>query len=952
MNTLIVSQNVRSMTNFCELITHFENELNDIAVIAIQETWQVNNILNCTIKDFHMPYIKQRCNAKGGGVGVWVKKGYKFVIQNNLEYFEEEVLEIQTIKIESFSKANSTYLINTYRPPGPSIAKTGEIIASIIKEIKVKDEKAAILLLGDFNVDMFKMGIHKDSETFYDTLTELNLCPQILTATRVTPTTSTLIDNIFSSKIPIADSGTIATNVSDHLATYIKVQCNGNKNVQHQYKRTKVYIPGVKYTLQNTAWYYGNNVDEVYNNFIEKVKDSVKQNSQNIPNKNKRYKPVQPWMTKTILQLRSKVIQAQKKAFKTQSIETFSDFKRLRSNYQRELRQAKVKYYGRVIERAGTNTKKLWDIANKITGRQQKESNGILEIKLQNGISTADKNKIANEFNDFFQNIGPTLAKKFPDQTKFKKFLGPQPKSIFKFEECSKHDVWATIKRIKAKGSAGTDEISNVILKGIADDILEPLTYVINLSLKQGKIPKELKVAKIIPLFKKGDKHQTTNYRPISLLNVISKVLEKIVARQLTEYLETNNLLHNKQFGFRKMHNTTQPVLHMVKKVQENKQNKKHSIAIFCDLKKAFDTVDHNILLTKLEHYGVKDNEKNWFKDYLSNRKQIVQINDVTSNCLDISCGVPQGSCLSALLFLVYINDLASSTNLGTYLFADDTTLLGEGSDLKILEDEINNELIKISDWLKNNKLTFHPDKTSYIHFFKKYDEITNIQIEGKHLQQIGKEFEEMSAKFVGLHIDEQLKWLVHAREVKKKINSNTMAIIRVKEFLPKHVKLMLYNALIKPHLEYGSLIWHNSNQTELKNITTIQKRAIRAVTNTKYNAHTDPLFKELNVLKATDIYKLEALKFVKKCELNLAPQIIKQLFAKTGENLRSGKCFGLKKERSEILNNIVRSWNSRLAANKVESSLKVMCRNVTSEIMAGYSTDCDKKKCYVCKRN
>ena len=248
------------------------------------------------------------------------------------------------------------------------------------------------------------------------------------------------------------------------------------------------------------------------------------------------------------------------------------------------------------------------------------------------------------------------------------------------------------------------------MLKEILPIIVDPLCHIFNLSLQTGYIPDRFKVAKVIPVFKSGDKQIFSNYRPISLLSSLSKLLEKVVARQVEGFLRVNNILYSHQYGFRKKHGTSHPVLHFLHNIYEalNKEIPEYTLGVFLDLKKAFDTVDHKILLKKLDYYGFRGVSNHWFNNYLTGRKQYVSIDGINSELREINFGVPQGSVLGPLLFLLYINDLAQATNCATFLLADDTTLQSSSQNTSDLIISASRELEKVSLWIQSNKLTLN----------------------------------------------------------------------------------------------------------------------------------------------------------------------------------------------------------------------------------------------------
>ena len=388
---------------------------------------------------------------------------------------------------------------------------------------------------------------------------------------------------------------------------------------------------------------------------------------------------------------------------------------------KKSIRLAKAQYYHRQFENYKSDIKKTWNQINELLSKKNKVYDLPKYFFDGNNILTENVD-IANCFNNFFCNIGPSLANsiKNPQNKFYTDYLNQNIPSSFAFSTVTTEFTAKIIRKLKSKSSSGYDGFTSIQLKYISDDIVPTLTHIINQSLRTGIFPNALKTAKITPIFKKGDPHVTDNYRPISLLPIISKVFEKVVFLQMYDYFVENNLLYDSQYGFRKYHSTDYAGLEFTDKITSNLDQGKLPIAIFLDLSKAFDTIDHNILTHKLQYYGIQGTTLNWFKSYLSDRKQYVQFNESTSSHATITTGVPQGSILGPLLFIIYMNDISKVTNKFHFtLYADDTSLIepictftadmnGNNSEPT---DAINKELTLITDWLCLNKLSLNAKK-------------------------------------------------------------------------------------------------------------------------------------------------------------------------------------------------------------------------------------------------
>ena len=405
------------------------------------------------------------------------------------------------------------------------------------------------------------------------------------------------------------------------------------------------------------------------------------------------------------------------------------------------------------------------------------------------------------------------------------------------------------------------------LLKKTIHTISEPLAKIINSSFMTGNVPDQLKIAKIIPIYKDSGRKDFQNYRPISILPSISKIFERLVYNRLFCYIKKADLLSNSQYGFREGCSTYMALLDFYDQISKHIENKLYSVGVFIDLKKAFDTIDHKILLEKLYHYGIRGISHKWFESYLRNRQQFVSINGCDSSLRPIECGVPQGSILGPLLFILYINDIANcSTLLHFTLFADNTNLLSSNSDLQKLNQNLNCELNKLAIWFKANKLSLNIKKTNFITFGKKKISKNfkfKISMEGVEIDQVN------STKFLGVFIDEKLNWKEQILKLSRKISINVHVLRKVCPKIDSKSSLMLYYALIQSHLSYCTMVWGGTCKMNLEILLKLQKKAIRIITCSKYLEHTNPIFRNLRLLRVGDLYKLQVALFVHKHNYN-----------------------------------------------------------------------------------
>ena len=409
------------------------------------------------------------------------------------------------------------------------------------------------------------------------------------------------------------------------------------------------------------------------------------------------------------------------------------------------------------------------------------------------------------------------------------------------------------ISRLPNNKSHGLYSCPTQILKCASNVISNTLAEIINLSISTGVYPNKLKMAKIIPIFKADDNTDPSNYRPISLLSNFNRIFEKLIFKRMESFIEQNNLLSSSQYGFRKAFSAQHAILDIVSAIQTNMDKRLFSCGVFIDLKKAFDTVDHKILLHKLDHYGFRGVINKWFSSYLQGRTQTTQVDSYISARKDTTCGVPQGSVLGPLLFLIYINDIQEcSEKLKFFLFADDTNILYADKNLRSLELIVNQELCKLYDWLTANKLTLNVKKTNFVIFSPAQRKLTHLPkikiFDNKQNTSVALECKEF-VKYLGILIDNNLSWKHHIDHIVIKISRTIGLISKLRHFVPKHTLINIYRSLTAPYLSYGLIVWGQACKSYLDKLLKLQKRVLRFIYFSDHNQHAIPLFSDAGIL-------------------------------------------------------------------------------------------------------
>ena len=888
--------NIRSVTkNGNNLSNHLKALNHEFDIICLSETWL--NKTNHEVVGF--PDYSHVCNYReskmGGGVSILLKNGIQYHELTDLTS-STDIIECSFVQIEMTGK--NVIIGCIYRPPNSNLQGFTDEMCNISH--KLSNLNNHVYLLGDYNVDLLKFNKHQPTSDFINTMFSFSFLPLINRPTRITDNSATIIDNIFTNCHSTHDycSGIIPTDVSDHFSIFHIIYNNSTPETskpEYNLQRTinDNTITNCISVLRKTEWdnvLNSNDPETAYDIFQGKlskvINDTMPMQRHKINNK----KSLKPWITKGLLVsiANKNAMYKRLKITGDRSLEV--QYKTIKNKLSNLLRSCEKTYYKNKLEQNKNNLSKLWKTLNTVINRK-KISNKNVTFK-HNNKEIVNNLDIANHFNKYYLNITKEISSKIPKCSEDPcKYMTDKLKSSFFFTPTDEDEILEIILKLK-NSSPGHDGLSVNIIKKIKCHILTPLTHIINLSFSNGIIPDNLKIAKVIPIYKRGDHSLFANYRPISILPAFSKIIEKLAYKRIILFLDKFNILNDGQFGFRKNRSTDMAIHTLMDKLYESIENDKISLGIFIDFSRAFDTISHDILLKKLQFYGFRGKAHDWIKNYLTNRKQFVAYNNSHSQLGDVTIWVPQGSILGPLLFLLYVNDIyAISKQMSCIQFADDTTLLASGNNLTDLTCVVNTELRNINQWINLNKLSLNIAKTSYMVMSgssRKFD--TNnckIFINDQCIEQVNQ------TKFLGVIIDDKLTWNLHIDHICNKVSKGIGILLRARQVLYGQTLITLYNALIKPHFMYCITVWGNTYKKYLNKLQLVQKKIIRIITYSEFSAHTAPLLDKLNILNIHQLIEYFVGIFIYKSlhhdlSNSLCDLFIRNFNARNSDNLRS----------------------------------------------------------------
>ena len=901
-NLRICHTNVRSLSRskFLGIKTSL-TELYDI--ITISETHVhagVPNNLFC-LSDFH-EIIRNDRAGEGGGVAVFVRDSITYK-----RIFQYEKPNIEAIWLQISSIEGKVLVCSCYRPPKDN--NFWAEFAGVLDEVK-EDHTSSVIILGDLNADLSMPNGRKLSQL----CDSHNFAYLVNEPTRITDNTATILDQIivncpnFVRKVEVSPP----VSTSDHCTVGIHLSFKIKKEAAYE---RKIWIfkdadfdkfRNALLTTDFNQCFEDNNVNVACSKWTETFLSVA---NETIPNKKVIIRPNDsPWYTSELRTMRRRMLRAYHKFKSTKRENDWASYKTLKNEYHHGLDEAEAAYKQSLSSSLEhqRNSKRWWQTVKWLLGKGGDTSYPSLNINDKNINLNKEK---AEAFNNFFlshSSIDESNAV-LPDDNEF-----PEGISNIVATENEVHDL---LKCIDPSKSTGPDGVSPRLLKEAGVAIVPSLTKLMNLSLSSATVPDSWKLAHVIPLFKKGEKSEVNNYRPVSLLSCVSKILERVVFKHIFNYLRDSHFLSEHQSGFQPGDSTVNQLCYLYHTFCEALDNKKDVYIVFCDVRKAFDRVWHKGLLYKLRKAGICGLLLAWFENYLKDRYQQVVIRGEKSEIGLIRAGVPQGSVLGPLLFLVYINDLTSVTQCKIKLFADDTSLYIDFDNSAEAEEALNNDMLNIQNWANQWLVSFSPVKTKLMTCSFKNTQPATVVFDNTQIESV------QNHRHLGLILSHDLTWSCHVQSLIQSVSPLIDVLKKLKHSLDRRTLETIYFSFIRPKLEYGCHIWDNCSKHDSDLLEGVQLDMARVITGARRGTSHALLYKETNWQLLSERRENIKLKNFIKIVNNDSPLYLSALLPKTfGElrpNTRNPNNYIQFKARTETFSSSffpssIRLWNTK----------------------------------------
>ena len=849
--------NCRSSVNKEEEIFNYIEEY-EPDLLFLTETWFDKSVVLTShippgykmIRNDRSETFKEKYGKNsGGGIAVLFKKQLNV---EKIDLMKEETEEILWVNVKVKKGLIVGTLYNTGYCDLLNDKKGESILEKHIKEAVSKN--CDICILGDFNVDLKKPSLAK-TRKLKTIFKDYNMKQIIKSPTRIDKNTGreSIIDHIWLNTDNI--NAGVLPGISDHFSTYVHLRKEKIKSLPQKIKIRNFkkfciekFKSDLELNLKNSELQKSietENPNEAIKILTGKIQTTLDKHAPIIEIYEKEKKDYIPWYNAELKEKLNKKREMLKDARSHGMFLYKKEIKFLTNKIKAIKFMLKKEYATEKLEASEKDMKDLWKILNQLLGNKKKE------IIMPDFLTQTKINK----FNKYFATVGYETQKS--QKIEFKKESGKIQYDFepFNFQQENKENIEKIIGMIKSNVATGYDNIPSKIIKLTKETLSPYLTEIINISYKTGIFPDLLKKAVVTPIFKEDDKNEIRNYRPISILPVISKIFEKSAAGQLILYLEKNQLLSPFQHAYRKYHSTVTCLFELLNNIYEKLDNKKMVAIVSLDLSKAFDSINHKLLLQKLENLNINVDSINYIKSYLNHRTQVTKFSNLISEENKIKSGVPQGSILGPLLFLCFVNDLPHifEGKCEFLSYADDTQLIVTAENARSLKSKIEEVIDLAQKWYTKNGLKNNSDKSKVLIVSNKKKNIPKFDIKITLNDKIQFIKPKKCIKVLGIFIDELLNWTKQIRITKRNAINVIRQVNRINKFIPQKYRLMLYQTLISPKFDYADIIWGGCSVKNERYLQSAQNFAVKSILGRrKFDSGTEAL----NDLKLINLKK------------------------------------------------------------------------------------------------
>lgn len=873
--------NIRSLSkNFESLELFLHTYENLYHVIVLTETFNIVNVELFRLKGYSIYYNTGAIN-KNDGVVVFVKNTLTHIC-NTISYSNLKILRL-TLTVNK-QKIGVTGI---YRPPSYSVQDFFPYYTDYLSNhCNLKNE----IIMGDFNINILQN--NDVNEQYLNLMSEHAFLSYINDFTRIENNSKSCIDHIFI-KTDISPQNILPiilhSKISDHFPQLLKItlqeKINNNLNKQNSNIISSINYDILKnYLSNNVNWddiLQGNDVNNTTEIFIDAIKNAVQMSTEykTLKHSNRKRKS---WITlglMTSINYRDELYEQSLK--NPNNIQLENQYKYYRNYLNKLIKKSKQNFYKQKINENLNDTSKIWSYTNELLNKDKVMENKLKYIKTEDGNIISDEKEVADYMNNFFTNIGTNIAKNIK-VTDYKHKVKMKIKDTMFIQPITENDVINYINKLKTDTAPGKDGIHSKTLKFIKNDIAIALVKIINLSFTNGIFPNILKEAVVKPIYKGGDADLADNYRPISLISNIAKIFEYAIKDVILNFCKKHNILAKQQFGFQEKVSTQDAISKLIGRVYQSIDKSKPSIAVFLDLAKAFDTISHKKLISKLPAYGFRGKILQLIESYLSQRVQYVRNGNVISEPMTIKSGVPQGTVIGPILFILYINDIFELED-ECYIvsYADDTALYVEGNCWPEVQRKTEKLLQNIKAWLDENLLILNYGKTKFLTFSSNaggqgnFNEIKIHEFSCNLSEDCNCEISierKTSVKYLGIIVDCHLKWDEQIYAVCSKLRKLIYIFKQLKHVLSLNLLRTAYYALAQSIMTYGLLVWGMPYNNVLKNVYTTQNLLLKIILSKPMRYPTSQLFSDFEVCNFQQLYTLEIFKYLYKSRPVMLP--------------------------------------------------------------------------------